>query len=51
MRRTALVTFRVRRRRREMYIGHASLSVCVSVCLSLATFPHYCMDPGVTWEW
>ena len=23
--------------------------VCVSVCLSLATFPHYGMDPDVTW--
>jgi len=22
---------------------------CASVCLSLATFPHYCMDPDVTW--
>jgi len=25
------------------------LSVCVYVCLSLATFPHYCMDPDVIW--
>jgi len=24
-------------------------SVCRSVCLSLATFPHYCTDPNVTW--
>ena len=24
-------------------------AVCVSVCLSLAAFPHYCMDPNVTW--
>jgi len=23
--------------------------VCVSVCLSLAAFPHYCTDPDVTW--
>ena len=30
-----------------MYIGHDSL--CVSVCLSLAVFPHYCMDLDVTW--
>jgi len=46
-----LVTFRVSRRRREMYIGHAHLSVCVClcVCLSLAAFPHYSMDPDVTW--
>ena len=21
----------------------------VCVCLSLAAFPHYCMDPDVTW--
>jgi len=39
-------TFRVSRRRCEMYIGH----VCLSVCLILATFPHYCMDPDVTWR-
>ena len=41
------------RRRREMYIGDARLcvcvSVCLSVCLSLSAFPHYCMDPEVTW--
>jgi len=24
-------------------------AVCVSVCLSLAIFPHCCTDPGVTW--
>jgi len=23
--------------------------VCVSVCLSLAAFPHYCTDPDVIW--
>jgi len=23
--------------------------VCVHVCLSLASLPHYCMDPDVTW--
>jgi len=28
-----------------MYIGHARLCVC----LSLAAFPHYCMDPDVSW--
>jgi len=22
----------------------------MSVCLSLAAFPHYCTDPDVTWE-
>jgi len=45
-----LFTFRVSRRRREMYIGHAHLCVCVCVCLlSLDAFPHYCTDPDVTW--
>ena len=24
-------------------------SVCLCVCLSLAAFPHYCTDPGVSW--
>jgi len=41
------VTFRVSRRRREMYIGHARLCVCV--CLPLATFPHYYTDADVAW--
>jgi len=49
-----IVTFRVSRRRREVYIGHAHLcvccvSVCLSVSLSVTAFPHYCTDPGVTW--
>jgi len=47
-----VITFRVSRRRREMYTGHARLcvclSVCVSVCLSLAASPYYCTDPDVT---
>ena len=30
------VTFRVSRRRREMYCGHARLCVCLSVCLSVS---------------
>jgi len=34
-----LVTFRVSRRRHEMYCGHARLSVCV--CLSAAACLHY----------
>ena len=25
------------------------LSVCLSVCLLRAAFPHYCMDPDVSW--
>jgi len=32
-----------------MYIGHVRLYVCVTVCLSLAAFPHYCTDPDITW--
>jgi len=40
-----VITFRVRRNRGEMYIGHGRLYVC----LSLAAFPHYCTDPGVSW--
>jgi len=49
----ALITFRASRRRREMYIGHARLCACVSVCacLSLAAFPHYCTDPDVGLIW
>jgi len=41
------VTFRVSRRRREMYCGHARLSV--SVCLSAAACLHYGTEPDVTW--
>jgi len=26
------------------------MRVCVSVCLSLTTCPHYCTDPDITWE-
>jgi len=44
-----LFTFRVSRRRREMYCGYARLCVCLSVCLSAAACPHYCTDPDVTW--
>ena len=40
-----VITFRVRRRRGEMCIGHG----CLCVCLSLAAFPHYCTDPDVSW--
>ena len=32
-----------------MYIGHGRLCVCLTVCLSLAAFPHYHTDPDVTW--
>jgi len=42
-------TFRARRSLGKMCIGHGLLCVYVSDCLSLATFPHYCMDPDVTW--
>jgi len=40
-----LVTFRVSRRPREMYCGHARLCVC----LSAATCLQYCTDLDVTW--
>jgi len=43
------ITFRVSRRRREMYIGQVRLCVCLSVCLSAAACPHYYTDPDVTW--
>ena len=43
-----LITFRVSRRRREMYSGHARLSVTLYVCLSLAAFSHYCKYQDVT---
>ena len=39
----ALITFRASRRRHEMYSGHSLL------CLSFTAYPHYCMDPDVTW--
>ena len=44
-----IITFCMRHSRGEMYICHGRLSVCVSDCLSLAAFPHYSMDPDVTW--
>ena len=39
------VTFSVKRSRGEMYSGHGRLSVCLSV----AAFPHYCTDPDISW--
>ena len=33
---------------REMYCDDHRLCVCVSVCLSLAAYLHYCMGPDVT---
>jgi len=33
-------TFRVSRRRREIYIGHARLSVCLLLCLCVCPRPH-----------
>jgi len=44
-----LVTFRVSRRRRKMYMYIVLGHLCVSVCLSLAACPHYCTEPDVTW--
>jgi len=43
--RAFVFTFRVRRRRREMYIGYARLCVCLSVAACL----HHCTDPDLTW--
>jgi len=47
-----LVTFRVSRRRREMYCGHAHLCVCVCVCLSVCPRLHaYSIArAGVKWS-
>jgi len=42
-----IITFRVSRRRREMYNGHARLPDCASVYLSEAACPHYCTYPDV----
>jgi len=41
---STLIASRVRHRRGEMYVGHGRLCVC----LSLAAFSHYCMDPDVS---
>jgi len=44
-----LITFRVSSRRREMYIGHASLCVRLCVCLSVPRrMLRYCTDLHVT---
>jgi len=37
---TQLITFRMSRRRREMYIGHVHLSFCVSVRGRMPTLLH-----------
>ena len=42
-----VVTFRLSRRSREMYCGHARLCVCLCVCPR--PHAHYCTDPDVTW--
>ena len=42
-----VITFRVSRRRREMYCGHARLSVCVSVRGRTPTLLH---GPGCNLE-
>ena len=39
------ITLRVRHSRRKTHIDHG----CLCVCLSLAAFPHHCIDPDVTW--
>ena len=47
--RKCLVTFRMRRSRGEIYIGHGRPCICRCVCLSVAAFSHYCTDPDLTW--
>jgi len=45
-----VITPRVSRRRREMYIGHARLCVCVCVCLSVCRrIPTLLHGPDVSW--
>jgi len=41
----SIITFRVSRRRREIYCGHSRLCVCLSAAACL----HYCTDLDVTW--
>ena len=42
-----IIKFRVSRRRREMYCGHARLCVCLSVCLSVrGPMPALLHGPG-----
>ena len=45
-RNTYIITFRLSRRPRKMYCGHARLCVCLSAAACL----HYCTDPDVTWR-
>jgi len=47
---SSIITFRMSRRRREMYRGHARLCLSVCLCLSADACPHHCTDPDVTWE-
>ena len=43
----SFVTFRVSRRRREMYCGHARICVCVSVCVFVRScMPMLLHGPG-----
>jgi len=44
----SVITFRVSRRRREMYCGHVRLCVCLCVCVSVCACPHYCTDADET---
>jgi len=43
---TGLITFRVSRIRREMYIGHARLCMCVCVCVCLCLSVCLCVCPS-----
>jgi len=47
-----VVTFRVCRRRRKMYIGHSRLCVCLTVCASPHSHTTVLSRPGCNlWEW
>jgi len=49
-----VITFRVSRRRREMYCGHARLCVCLSVCVGVSVrgrMPTLLHEPGCNLEW
>jgi len=45
-----IITFHVRCSLGEMNVYWSRPSVCLSVCLSLAAFPHSYMDADVSWE-
>jgi len=44
------VSVPVRKAQPRRNVCWSRASVCLSVCLSIAAFPHCCTDPGVTWR-